>query len=47
MMCAHCREDISIAQPTGNGWLYKHDNGGYTLCIIDGSRPGCHAEPAK
>lgn len=43
--CKNCEQEISIAHPTGSGWLYKHDRGGYILCIVSGARPGTRAEP--
>jgi hypothetical protein len=45
-VCKHCKLEISAWSLSMDGnHAWKHANGGYMLCIIDGVRPGTHAEP--
>jgi hypothetical protein len=47
-VCKHCRKPViiwSLSMDGNHGW--KHQNGGYILCIVGDSRPGTHAELAE
>lgn len=48
LFCAHCTEMIRVSHVTMNRPAeYVHDPGGYELCIVNGTRPGTHAEPEE